>query len=925
MKQKFGHCIVFNHILTLMWLVPRMLVPGLFLGLAVALTWPLAAQMHTALNGWGDPQLNTWIIAWNAHALRSNPLAVWDAPIFYPYPDTLAYTDHHLMLSALVAPLIWLTGNAVLAYNLLLLLSFALSGWAVYCLAYDTTRQHWPALIAGAAFAFCNFRMAHLLHIQVLQTAWLPWALLFLRRLLFPPEGEQPRWRSALLFGLFAALQALTAIYYAFFALLVLGLYVLFWATVTGWRVLRRHTALPWGTLGKLLTGGGLAMLLVLPFMLPYLRVYQTLGIVRSPRELDNWSAPLHSYLSVEPSSMLYRLTGLPLTDTGEMVLFPGLLILLLAGVALWNSSGIDKYFWLLLALVAALLSFGTGIRLERGGEPLPIPTIYTLLYNYLPGFGALRVPARWGMLVTLALAMLAALALAGMLARLGMHHRSMIGGVLLALVLLESLHVPLTLTDPTRLHNPPPVYSWLGAPQQRDVAVVLELPVGRTPRGEELARITWRQFYSQQHWKGLPVAFSGLIPFGTTDLLAMVQHFPAPDVLTYLQLVGIDTLVLHRNEYDLSHWQQVRAELDASPLVVRRAEVGDALVYTLRPAAPLPDTSDLSAPVSVYVSNDERMPGLPTLALVTRWRERGLTLYGSKRTRYYAPLRSPAPGQVFDFGLLAEQENPRLYGFNAANRLWSAHGLALYRRDPALRASLDLGTVKAGNFHPHYPAVLDLRVEAQQMQVGKTMVSWKAPLEQAYIEIDAASLYGQPLTINGQRYPPAAGARTVTTTVTLDQLVRISGSSADTALQHIRVWASMPPNAVDTTPTAVISATASLSGSRLEVRAQAAELPALLLDIQGAAAYDDQPVYLLSGVQDVPPNAQLLTYQVDLLAPAAPWLAESVAPVEGRYIAYLKDATRPSEPGRPVAQFVIRGGRVEAFQAVELPLTTLR
>jgi hypothetical protein len=58
------------------------------------------------------------------------------------------------------------------------------------------------------------------------------------------------------------------------------------------------------------------------------------------------------------------------------------------------------------------VLSLGVGIRLERGGEVLPIPMPYASLYERIPGFGALRVPARWAMLTHLALALLAGFAL---------------------------------------------------------------------------------------------------------------------------------------------------------------------------------------------------------------------------------------------------------------------------------------------------------------------------------------------------------------------------------------------------------------------------------------------------------------------------------------------------------------------------------
>ncbi len=65
--------------------------------------------------------------------------------------------------------------------------------------------------------------------------------------------------------------------------------------------------------------------------------------------------------------------------------------------------------FWVVAALAAASLSLGpiirTGLK-EMSAGP------YLLLYRYVPGFDGLRVPARFGLLVTLMLAVLAAFAL---------------------------------------------------------------------------------------------------------------------------------------------------------------------------------------------------------------------------------------------------------------------------------------------------------------------------------------------------------------------------------------------------------------------------------------------------------------------------------------------------------------------------------
>ncbi len=323
-----------------------LVVLGVYTVVTVVMTWPLALNLPTRLPmDLGDPLLNAWILSWNwthLSALLHGHLGAmdgyWSAPIFHPEPLALAYSEHLFAQALEGLPVYLLTGSVVLAYNLLFLSTFVLSGLGAYLLVRDLTGNERAALLGGLLYTFAPYRMAHLGHLQVLSSEWLPFVLLGLRRWFDGVErvrranpGRAPS--SAPLLGAAAALvaQNLSCGYYlVFFAPFVVA-YVL-------WEIGRRALWRSVRVWAALTTTAVAVAAATLPFLVPYLALRQHGFAPRSLEEVGRYSADVYSYLRGLDDSIWRR--WLSDVTRAEGTLFPGLVPLALAAL------GVGQMVW---------------------------------------------------------------------------------------------------------------------------------------------------------------------------------------------------------------------------------------------------------------------------------------------------------------------------------------------------------------------------------------------------------------------------------------------------------------------------------------------------------------------------------------------------------------------------------------------------
>lgn len=533
---------------------------------AVVLTYPLSLRLGSAVTDEADPLLNAWILAWDAHILPRNPLNLYNANDFYPYSNTLAYSETLLGQAIITTPIIWITENPILAVNLSILLSFTLSGIGMYALVYRFTHSHLAALIAGLAFAFNPFRFAHIDHVQLLSAQWVPFALLFLDRLIHRPNG----W-NALGLVCFVNLQVLCSYYYALFfavALIVLGLIYL----LTDRRRINRRL------LGYLAISVVITATIQVPLGIPYFRVAESMGFERSLEDAILGGADLTDFITTPPENRLYGAVTTRWRSEGwwEHITFPGLTLTVLALIGSLRLRGRAacqraRRLYLPLALIMFVFSLGPALRVADRTVLKVMP--YQLLFHYVPGFPAVRQPARFHMFTMVGLSVLAGLG------TYTLHHnrrekwRYILPVLLIALIIGENLHIPVELTPIAGPTEIPPVYEWIANRPGDDP--ILELPILHDVGSTEAPRL----YYSTRHWRRMINGYGGFYPPTYAYFLFFDREFPTQP---YDRIVGLGVryVVLHRWQYPPSELERIDKDLEAFSGLRLVADFGTDEVY---------------------------------------------------------------------------------------------------------------------------------------------------------------------------------------------------------------------------------------------------------------------------------------------------------------------------------------------------------
>lgn len=148
---------------------------------SLAIQWPLVNSLTTHISYGHEteitvPLLNLWTVWWNADRAGHGFREYWDAPIFYPTRNALLFSEAQPP-SVVVAPVLWMTGNRALTYNVYQLLILTLNGYSSHRLFRRLGHLPWLAFCGGVMSQILPFVMWQFGVVQLTTLFGIHWTL----------------------------------------------------------------------------------------------------------------------------------------------------------------------------------------------------------------------------------------------------------------------------------------------------------------------------------------------------------------------------------------------------------------------------------------------------------------------------------------------------------------------------------------------------------------------------------------------------------------------------------------------------------------------------------------------------------------------------------------------------------------------------
>lgn len=543
---------------------PYLVAAIAYASLTVAAAWPLPGQMAGALGGdLGDSLFSAWVIGWVGDhlglVLRGELGAwtdMWQAPIFAPSTDALTYSENFLAQSAQALPVLLLTGNRLLAFNVVLLSTLALTALAAHRLAYHLAGSHVTGVVAGLLCAFNDYRLVLSVgHLHVLSTQWWLMALWCLDA--FVATGSRAAWLG-LACGL--VMTDLSSMYLMAYTAPFTGAFAL-------WSLIRHGRGADLRRWLGVAAAGAVSILVMAPVLSRYLAMREAQQVTRTVAEVVANSATIAAYAISAP--WLVPMVALAVVGVMTPRRHHG------------DPSVAAKAGLLGMAVAAALLSLGPVIAI--GGTSVPGP--YGML-EQLPGYAGLRAPSRFAAILLVFVPVLAGLGAAWLVARWRI--TIAVVGVVVVLGTRAAWSVPFPVNAPlaSSALAPPPSYLMPAAEAPAIYRAVQALPADATlielPFGDVPYEIRYT-YFTGAHRHRVVNGYSGVLPRAWHDRAVVLRTPLADEDASWQRLAPATHALVHTNAWPDDTGARVQAWLEGRGARVVAAMEGAAL-YSLPP-----------------------------------------------------------------------------------------------------------------------------------------------------------------------------------------------------------------------------------------------------------------------------------------------------------------------------------------------------
>jgi len=524
----------------------------IFAASAIYLTYPLITNFTGLVTARGDELVGVWIQTWVLHALKTNPFHLFEADIYYPFHNSLAYSDLLFTSSLLSAIPLWLLKEPVVAVNFTLISSLFFLGFFTYLLVFFVTDNFLAAVLSGVLVIFSPATLDKHMHMQILAIEGVPLSIVFFIKFL---KSAKTRYLLTSLFFFFLQ------IYNSFLP----GYFIVFSYVFLSFFFVRFHP----GRWKQLLTKRNttlvlLSFLIIIPITLPYFAVSKEFHYTRDIRDTIHFA--------LQPEDLLWgvittRLEPLlvtifpPRNYPANAEIKPGYLgfvfsLLSLLVLFYWRKKDIQER-WIFLsclaiALTGFILSFGPALHINRHTihKPFPIILPYALFYYLVPGFQGYRNSARWEMLFVLFIVVCIALLLATILKKYKPSTQTVMYLLLIAGVVAE-YNFPMKFVTIPPLKAFPKEYMWFATTPQN--TKIIEMPVFNWSMQPYSYGEIMRGYYNASYFRTTVSGFTGFSPPPWQALVTnLLADFPDTQSIQKLHQLGINYILVHTDEYDL-------------------------------------------------------------------------------------------------------------------------------------------------------------------------------------------------------------------------------------------------------------------------------------------------------------------------------------------------------------------------------------